>query len=259
MPPAPRTTREALTRIQVLVRRRGLSLAAAGIAYYALVSLIPLLVLAVVVLTAVAGDEVASFVLRQAGEILSPSGRATIRETVRDASGRTGAFALGSLVLLWSSVRLFRGLDTAVAVVYDTPEDDDLLGQFVDAVVVLVTILALAGVLAGVDLAVGLSESLHTGVLRGLVQLVALTVALLPLYYVLPDVSLPVRETLPGAVVAAGGWTVLGTAFETYAATVGTSLYGALTGIVVFVTWLYFSALVLLLGAAVNVVLAGRD
>ncbi|MFC7155592.1 YihY/virulence factor BrkB family protein [Halomarina halobia] len=255
----PRTTREALERIAAVARTRELSLAAAGIAYYALVSLVPLLVLTVVVLTAVVGEQLAEFVLRQAGAMLSPSGRSAIRETVSDASGREGAFALGSLVLLWAAIRLFRGIDAAFAIVYGTSDDNDVLRQFRDAAVVLVTVVAIAAILAGIDIVVGVRSPLGLGVVNLIAQFLALAFVLVPLYYFLPDAPVSLPEIVPGAVVSAGGWTLLGVVFEVYAATVGTSLYGALTGIVLFVTWLYVSALVLLLGAIVNVVLAGRD
>ncbi|WP_254543349.1 YihY/virulence factor BrkB family protein [Halomarina pelagica] len=256
---APGTTREALSRIREVVRTREIPLAAAGIAYYALVSLVPLLVLTVVVLTALVGEQLAEFVLRQAGAMLSPSGRNAIRETVRDASGRGGAFAFGSLVFLWAAVRLFRGIGAAFGVVYGTTDGHDVLRQFRDAVVVLVTVVAVAAVLAGIDSVLRVSTTVDLGVVNLFAQFLALTFVLVPLYYFLPDVPVSLAEIVPGAVLCAGGWTVLGVVFEVYAATVGPSLYGALTGVVLFVTWLYVSALVLLLGVVVNVVLAGRD
>ncbi len=74
-----------------------------------------------------------------------------------------------------------------------------------------------------------------------------------------PADDVTVREALPGAVFAGVSWTVLGTVFGVYAAQAGgAQLYGVLGGVLLLLVWFYFAGLVLLLGAALNAVLAGR-
>ncbi|MFC7167731.1 YhjD/YihY/BrkB family envelope integrity protein [Halospeciosus flavus] len=90
---------------------------------------------------------------------------------------------------------------------------------------------------------------------------VGLAVAFLPLYYVFPDADVTVREILPGAAFAGLGWAVLETAFRVYAQRAGgaSELYGFVGAILALLTFFYFSGLLLLAGAALNAVLAGRS
>jgi uncharacterized BrkB/YihY/UPF0761 family membrane protein len=99
------------------------------------------------------------------------------------------------------------------------------------------------------------------GLVAPLALLAVLVAALFPVYYVFPDVPVSPREALPGTALAAVGWTVLGAGFGAYAAVASQgslALYGALGGVVLLATWLYLAASLLLVGAVVNAVLAGR-
>ena len=62
----------------------------------------------------------------------------------------------------------------------------------------------------------------------------------------------------PGGALAALLWLAASAGFSVYAAHVGTyqRLYGSLSGVVVFLVWLWMSNLALLLGAQFNVELA---
>ena len=91
-----------------------------------------------------------------------------------------------------------------------------------------------------------------------LALLIGLSGLFLPLYYYLPDAGLRVRDALPGAVLAAVGWVILQAGFQVYAANATQfSVYGVIGGILLLVTWFYAAAVLLLVGAAVNRVLAG--
>lgn len=85
-------------------------------------------------------------------------------------------------------------------------------------------------------------------------------IVFLPLYYVMPPVDVSAREALPGTAVAAVGWLVLQFGFQIYVANAGNyQAYGLLGAVLLFQTWLYFASILVLMGAVVNVVLAGRD
>jgi len=87
-----------------------------------------------------------------------------------------------------------------------------------------------------------------------------LAVVFLPMYYLLPEPDIGLREALPGAAIAAVGWTLLQAGFQVYAASAGQfQVYGVIGGILLLVTWLYLAAVVVVVGGVVNVVLAGRD
>jgi len=75
------------------------------------------------------------------------------------------------------------------------------------------------------------------------------------LYYAAPNVKHPrVRWISPGAVAAVALWLVASAAFAFYVANFGSynKTYGALGGVVVFLTWLWISNVAVLLGAELN-------
>jgi membrane protein len=92
-----------------------------------------------------------------------------------------------------------------------------------------------------------------------LVLIVTLAIVFLPFYYVLPPVSVSVREILPGTVFAAVGWMLLQVTFLFYTQQASKyAAYGFLGAILLFITWLYFGSILVLLGGVVNAVLGRR-
>lgn len=246
-------------QIVTVTRDADVSLLAAAVAYYAFVSLVPLLLIALAVATMIGGEAFATEVVDQAGALLTPAGQEVAFEALSTGTGRGGATVIGFLVLAWSGLRLFRGLDKAFAHVYDVQVTETLLEEIRDATVVLITI----GVGVVALVAVSTFETVATGQFADFVATLSLVVLLLaiflPLYYVLPDVDLRAREALPGTVTVAIGWTLLGGAFSWYATTAGNfALYGVLGGVLLLLTWLYFGAMLVILGAVLNAVIAGR-
>ncbi|MFB6161413.1 MAG: YihY/virulence factor BrkB family protein [Haloferacaceae archaeon] len=244
-------------------RRRDVPTFAASIAYYAFVSLVPLLALAVVLAAAVGGPRLEAAVLGLAESYLLPTGRELVVDAFRNTAGRAGTTLLGLPVLAWSAFRLFRGVHVAFARVYGAASDG-VVEQARDAALVVASVgvgTAAVGVSAG---AVGglLPRDSPLGLAAPVVAPLALALALFPLYYVFPGVRLTPREAVPGTLFTAVGWTALGAGFGAYAAYASTSgaiaLYGLLGGLVLLVTWFYFAGAVLLVGAVLNAVLAGR-
>ena len=80
------------------------------------------------------------------------------------------------------------------------------------------------------------------------------------MYYVFPNIEVSIREVLPGVVIAAVGWQLLHAIFHMYAqmSAYNTSLYGTIGNLLLVIVWLYVGSFVILFGAAVNAVLAGR-
>ena len=95
--------------------------------------------------------------------------------------------------------------------------------------------------------------------LTNLLPTLALAIAFFPIYYVFPNMDVTIREVLPGVFIAAIGWIGLKWVFNLYIFFSDKSDFYGLVGILVLlVTWLYFGALILLVGTEVNAVLAGR-
>ena len=247
------------------VREKEITFIAASIAYYAFVSLIPLLLLLLVTLSVVVDPSTADSVVSSATSSLPASAQDLVSGAIDDQSGAGGATIASFVALLWSALKLFRGLDTAFSRVYGR-KSDGIAAQVKNGVVTLATIILGAIVAVGITVAIsfwpldvtfaGVSA---TAIIGTLATLLALVIVLLPLYYFLPGDGVTVREAIPGAVLAAVGLTVLQVVFRIYAARAGAfEAYGVLGGVLLLVTVLYFAGMVLLIGVLLNALLAGR-
>jgi YihY family inner membrane protein len=243
------------------VRAAEVTFLAASLAYYTFVSLVPLLVLAVVAATVVGGEALTARVMELTGRYLVPTGQDAVSGALSNQTGAGGVTVVGLAVLLWSSLKIFRGLDTAFSKVYGSAKGS-VLEQVRDGVVALVGIGVGVFAVTAAGAAIAALDLPGVQLLAPVVLLATLAAAFLPLYYVFPDADVTVREVLPGTLFAAVGWTVLAAVFGVYAAFSSTgdrALYGVLGGILLLVTWFYLGGLVLLTGAVVNAVLGGRS
>ncbi|MDH5021270.1 YihY/virulence factor BrkB family protein [Halobacterium rubrum] len=237
---------------------RNLTYLAAGIAFYAFVSIIPLVLLTVSLASFAGGEALANRVTGILSQQLSSAGQDSVSQSLTTTAGRGTASVVGLLGLTWSGLKLFRGLDQAFDELYLDHGDTSLLGQVRNGLVVVVGI----GLAVGLVVAVGVALSLlslelpFANAVGSLLLTAVLGLAFLPIYYVLPPVDVSAREVLPGAVVAAGGWVILQIGFRVYAANASRyAAYGLIGAVLLFVTWLYFASIVVLLGGAINVVL----
>jgi len=239
---------------------RQVTFLAAAIAYYAFVSLIPSLLLLVVVASIVFGETIASQLVAETSEFLTPAGAEAISTAISSAGGRTGASVLGLGILVWSTLKVFRGLDTAFVSLYGVENQPEFLRQLADAASVVFAVGVGIGVMVVVGTFVAAADAIpFVGAVSILALPLFLTAVFLPMYYLLPQPRIAVREALPGAVFAAVGWTLLQAGFQVYAASAGQyQLYGVIGGILLLVTWLYIAAIIVVVGGVVNVVLADR-
>lgn len=248
-----------LRTLLTVVQTQQLPFLAAAIAYYAFVSLIPLLIVGLTIATVLAGEAVANQLLTIVGEFVTPEGADFLEETLLSGAGRGGITALGLGVLVWSGLRIFRGLDIAFSRVYGLGAPKGIVAQLRDALIVVLAIgLGIgAAILAGALIPVALLP--YSGYLGSVALLVVLPIVFFPLYYILPDYPVTAWEAVPGALLAGVGWTVLSAAFGIYAAQATTfQLYGVLGGVLLLLVWFYFGGLLVLIGAGLNAVLAGR-
>ncbi len=242
------------------VRAENVPFMAGSIAYQAFVSLVPLVALVFVAAALVGDAALADRIISLTGSSLPPSAQRLLRNyIVGSAEGGAGVSVLGAVTLVWGTLKIFRGLDTAFSEIYDTEGKNSLVDQVKDGLVVLVALGFAFGLAVVATTAFAALNVPFIGFLTPLLLVVGLSVAFLPMYYRFPDVDVTVREVVPGVVVAAVGWTVLQSLFQVYVAATGkSSAIDVVGAIVLLLTWLYFSGLVLLVGAVVNAVLAGR-
>ncbi|MFC4359011.1 YihY/virulence factor BrkB family protein [Halobium salinum] len=235
---------------------------AGSIAYNAFVSLVPLLVLLLLAATVFGGGELDRRILALI-EQNAPGAVASIVNTMlKSSGGAAGAGAVGLVTLVWGTLKIFRGLDTAFSEIYETVNENTFTEQIKDGLVVLVAlVVAIVGTAAITAVFGVFSDTVpFLGFATPLVLVVGLVVAFLPMYYFFPDADVEVREVLPGTVFAAVGWAALQAVFQIYLSTTGkTDPSDVLSGIVILLTWLYFSGIILLLGAVVNAVIGDHS
>jgi membrane protein len=253
---------EVLRAIVREARAEKLTFMAGSIAYHAFVSLLPALVLLVAVSSSV-GLSAEAGLRRLMDALLTPNVSEELVGQITAPDSSTGLSLVGLAVLLWGSLRIFRGLDTAFSDIYESEAANTFTDQVADGVLVLVTfavaVVAAIYVWEQFPVAGGGPAVALAGVL---VTVVGLSLAFLPMFYVFPDSDVSVVEVLPGVVVAAVGLTLFASLFRLYLTVSGRGEDGGqsiVAAVVLLLTWLYFSSLVLLLGVAVNAVLSNRS
>jgi YihY family inner membrane protein len=240
-------------------REQEITFLAASTAYYAFVSLIPLLLLAFIVVSFVASEQFATQVVEQASGLLTATGESQLRQFILNPQEQGGTTAIGLVLLAWSAIKVFRGFDEAFSAIYATDAKTGIADQVKDALLVLTAIGAGVVVVVLTGAATALFPQFpFVDVVTTVIQLIALVPVFLPVYVVFPDANVSVREAIPGAMVVTVGWTVLQVLFRIYAGVTSTGPSQFLGTALLLVTWLYFASILVLIGGVVNVVLANR-
>jgi membrane protein len=105
----------------------------------------------------------------------------------------------------------------------------------------------------------GLAEERSTiiAIGGGVVAFVLLVAAAAYVYRVAPNIRLPLKSVLPGAILFALAWAIGTALFFVWVTEFGdyTTTFGALAGVVILLLWFYVSALIFLVAAEINEVL----
>lgn len=251
---------------------------AAEVAFFAVLSLFPLLVAlaaAVGSIEAVAGADAAARARDAIVEALQEAlgGEATGVVSAVDrlfAESNTGLVGIGLLLSLYTASRGFAAIIRALDQVYDIPETRSWIRTRVMAYAMVAGSVLVGAVLLTmlvVGPAFGRGEELadRLGLGSAFVTFwdwvrVPLVVAMLVLwaatvFHVGPNHTTPWRADLPGAVLTTVLWGLGAVGFRVYlgvAAGSDSAVFGTLGGAVVLLLWLYVMGLALLTGAELN-------
>ncbi|THE65686.1 YihY family inner membrane protein [Salinadaptatus halalkaliphilus] len=241
------------------VQEKNVPFMAASIAYQAFISLIPLLVLVFFLVTLVGDEGLATEVSAMTEGFLPESGQLLVENAIAESPVTAGSTLIGLVVVLWGSLKIFRGLDTAFSEIFDSADEASIVEQLRDALIVLGAIGAALVAAAVASIAVAVLPNVpYLGLLNPVILVVVLTLAFLPMYYYFPDVDLQLRQVVPGAVVAGVGWTALQSLFQVYVTFAADSeAAGPVGAVLLLLTWLYFGGMLLLVGGVVNAVGTG--
>lgn len=243
------------------VRRQNLPFLAGSLAFHAFISLLPLLLLLLVVVSTVAGDFLVEYVLELTRLYLSPSGQHLLTNAVVGVDERASESIIGLLVLLWAGFRIFWGIDVVFTQLYGTAQGKGALRKLRDGLAGLVAVEAAVVLITAAGTVVTLVPApVPLDLFTPLLLLVGLLVAFFPVYYLFPPVPVTVGEVLPGTVTAAVGWVLMEFGFQLYTSrSAFYDAYGIIGSTTLLLLWLYFGSFVLLFGVVVNVVLSDRE
>ncbi|MEU9834596.1 YihY/virulence factor BrkB family protein [Streptosporangium sp. NPDC048047] len=248
---------------------------AAGLTYYAVLSIFPAL-LAVVSVLGLFGQNTTKALTDNLSVIAPGPARQTIDAVLQALQGNQGAAGittiLGIAVALWSASGYVGAFIRAANVMYEMPEGRPVwktlpLRLGITAVLVLLMAAGSVSVVFTGSLAqqtgrlLGIGETALTvwSIVKWpvLVLVVALVLALL--YWAAPNVSHPgFRWITPGSLLAVVLWIVASAAFAFYVANFGSysKTYAALAGVIVFLIWLWITNIAVLLGVEFDAELA---
>jgi membrane protein len=235
---------------------------AAMIAYFALLSFVPLLFLALSLLGLAGRFDESSFLIHELERAFPGTGVKTIVKAVHSIQDNATALGIvGGAFLLWSALSLFSVLESAFNIVYGRPNRGFLHGKAMATLLLVGSLVFLfAGLLVG-SIGVEVLKRYLPGfagngyvayTISVIVSLVGVFVFLVSVYYALTNAKLTLREVLPGAVVAA---IVLEASFQTipiYLRIVKQSPAAAIGGPAILLIWLYLMANVIVFGAEIN-------
>jgi membrane protein len=109
-----------------------------------------------------------------------------------------------------------------------------------------------------IETALGIESGWSTSLelVRWPVVVGSMTITAMLLYTIVPFRRIPFRVAWPGAVTFGVLWTFATGSFSGYVAGFAhySSVYGAIAGIIILMSWFYISSLMLLFGAEVNAV-----
>jgi membrane protein len=249
--------------------RDQMPLIAAGVAFYAFLSLVPTLIAATMLYGLVTDPEEVERQIDSMAGVLPESAQSLVGDQMTAlASANQRGLGLGLIIslalALWSASGGVGNLITAVNLAYDEEETRGFvkrkalaLGLTIAAIVFFALTFSLVAVFPAVANALDPPAAARLGLqaLRWVVILLLVTVALAVLYRVAPDRDdARIKWLSVGAVVATVAWVVAAIGFSLYVDNFGSygKTYGSLAGVVVLLLWLWLSILVVLLGAEIN-------
>jgi membrane protein len=193
-------------------------------------------------------------------DVVEPTLNSILRE------GRGGVVTLGLVLALWSASRATTRMIEAVAIAYELEDRRSgwrrrALALAMTVVGIAVVVIVLPVLVAGPRFLEALPESLGIGEALAaawrflywpIIGLIAVAMLASFFHWAAPW-DTPWRRDLPGALLAALSWLALGAALRIYATRfIEGGTFGPLAAPIVFLLWLYVTALAVLIGAELN-------
>lgn len=222
-------------------------------AFFVLVSAVPMMVLAVILLGILEPFDITGIngVLRQ---IFAEKISGKIVEAATEIAGYSTIplMSVTMLFLLWAATRGIRSIAEGISVVYGTTGSCGIVKLSLRSVAFLVAALA--------AVAFVLPVVMRLWYLRWWVLYGTLALLFAFAYKSLAPNDIPVKNHFAGAAVAAGGWMMYSFGYSVYIRHFSkySLLYGSFGAVMLFMLWLYMCMNILLCGALLGRILSER-
>lgn len=197
----------------------------------------------------------------------------TVEEVIENSSG--GKATIGLLITLWSASAGIDSIRSALNAVYDLKETRNWFNTKFQSIILTLIIIGLVALglilvfygwefvkfsLASVNLQV--SSPLVLVSIQWISFLLVMLLAVEMIFSWVPNYGkFRWIWITPGSIVAIVLWLLLTTGFRVYLQYFNTydKTYGSLGAVIILMLWLYLTAMVVLIGGAINSVIAGMD
>jgi membrane protein len=248
--------------VQKFFADRGTHLAAM-IAYFALLSFVPLTFLSLSVLGLTGRADESSFLVTELKHALPGSEIGPIVSLVRAVQDNATTLGIiGGAALLWTSLSLFSVLESALNIVYGKPNRGFLRGKalaflFMAALIITLFLALLAGSIGVAALrryAPGFVSSTWTAYAVSIgVSMIGVFAFLLSIYLLLPNTDVDWRDVLPGTIAVTIGLEASFQVLPVYERFAGVNpALRAFGGPAILLVWLYVMANLVVFGAEIN-------
>lgn len=256
------------------VSRDHLPVAAAAISFFTVISFVPLLLFGILIAVNFLNMDQLTRDIAPLQSTLGPRIAESIAEQVKFVISNKQLLAIAVLILgAWTGSQVFLMLESAINMVWRSRARRSFWHRRVLSVgMVLIVGTLMIGAAALINMIrifskfqlpllgyhVGQVPWLLTTLISGVVPVLLVSAIFAVIYYILPTRKVTFHSVVPGAVAAAIFWSVSLNLFGWYATATHFDgyyfLYGSLGGFIFLMFWLYYSALIMLVGAEVSAV-----
>jgi membrane protein len=242
---------------------------AAQLAYYFLFALFPFCLFLTTLLGYLPIPDLLDRLLATLGPMLPGEAFRLVQDNIRQlVSGpRGGLLSFGILAALWTSSGALTAIIDSLNRAYDVEEGRPFwkvrltaigltvgLSVFIVVALVLLTFGPQIGGWVADLVGLGRAFELTWNILRWPVIVGLLILAMALLYYFAPDVEQEWTWITPGSALAVLGWLLASLGFAFYVNRFGSynATYGSIGAVIVLLTWMYMTALFVLIGGEIN-------
>ena len=239
----------------------------AAIAFYAITSLAPILLIVIAVAGLVFGQEAAqNAISSQFSALMGKQAADLLQSVVANASAKSSgvvATIVGTVTLIAAASGVFGEMQAALNAIWKTRSREAVLSRLVRARIASLGLVAALGFLLIVSLAVSAGLTAFAKILKALpigtlilsglnfvISLLLFAVLFGAIYKVLPDRKLQWKDVIVGALMTSVLFNIGKTLIGWYiGSSAVASSYGAAGGLIVLLLWVYYSAQIFLFGA----------